>query len=110
MQAYRIRQEPGPDGPEAAYAARLARRAILRRYCFGDHPVLMIEEDLVDMARARLQDHVLETGADRTASAQAVRDAAAARVLASDEEDRVKVTALTEVVSMSAEEILPAVH
>ncbi len=41
------------------FAIRLARRALLRRFCSADHPVLTIEEDLVEMARSKLQEHIL---------------------------------------------------
>jgi len=108
MQENKARREGAAAGLVGVYAARLARRAILRRYCQEDHPVLMIEEDLVEMARARLLEHVLPEARDSRAAA--VIGAASARVRSSEEEDHVKEAALADLSAMSFEQVLPLLH
>lgn len=41
------------------YASRLARLCFLRRRCDGDHPVLLTEVELVEMAKSRLQEQAV---------------------------------------------------
>ena len=43
------------------FTSRLARRAVLRRSCPSGHPVLAIEDDLIEMARSKLQEHMLSS-------------------------------------------------
>jgi hypothetical protein len=47
------------------YASRLARLCFLRHRCDDDHPVLLTEQELVEMARSRLQEQaVMRFGQD----------------------------------------------
>jgi hypothetical protein len=41
------------------FALRLARRCLLEQLCPADHPVLDTERHLVEMARSKLQEHLI---------------------------------------------------
>lgn len=48
------------DGPETTFAVRLARLHYLQHHFPNGHPVLDIEEQLVQMAASELREHVLK--------------------------------------------------
>lgn len=98
------------------FANRLARLALLRTKCEDDHPVLAVERDLVEMARSKLQEHVMVrvTGDSRRLFRPLleswVRSAAMERALAFDEEDSVKEAVLTSLRSEESCDVIPEVH
>lgn len=96
------------------FALRVARLLLLRRHCGADHPVLSTEEDLVQMARSRLQEYVLahvpEVDEARASVDRAVRELATRKVLL-DEEDVDRLDGLLEDLrAFPLDDIFPRVH
>jgi hypothetical protein len=97
------------------YACRVARRLLLRSSCEEDHPVLAIEEDLIEMAKARLQEFLLASFPDdptivRLSAIIAVKRVAASRIRAADIDQIVKRDLLGQLSEMSMEDLIPQVH
>ena len=98
------------------YAMRVARRMLLRRCCEEGHPVLAIEEDLVQMARSRLQEFLLasyspdDLAGVRPAVHQAVQRAASAWIVAADGDQDVKSSLLEQLDGLSEDDLVPSVH
>lgn len=112
----------GRLGPESGltavrtFAHRLTRRALLRRFCQSDHPVLAIEEDLVEMAKSKLHESILAsfTPEDipklRPALEMAVKASAMEKVAGYDEDQNVKDEIVLEVCSVPLDDILTPAH
>ena len=96
------------------YANRMARRMLLTRFCGDGHPVLEIEENLVQMARSRLQESLLIHFGDleriKLKVFFMVRKIARERIRTSDVDLDVKNSLLEELEAMSVEELFPLVH
>ena len=98
------------------YASRVARRMLLMRFCGEGHPVLAIEEDLIQMAKSRLQEFLLASfDSDRLdlvrpLLSSVVRKVAYSRIMASDADHEVKESLLEELQDMPMEDLLPPVH
>jgi hypothetical protein len=110
MQAQVIATKRSSNKAAGVYGARMARMAILRRYCEENHPVVQIERDLIEMARAKLQELMSVSSSDRTETIREIRRAAIAKILASEEDDKIKASALLEINGMAEEIILPLLH
>lgn len=96
------------------FALRVARLMIIRQHCQGDHPILSIEEDLVQMARSRLQEYILVSiprdAETRLAVSQAVLEVVSRRIQM-DEEDPVRLSRIFEdLQSFPLDDIFPRVH
>ena len=89
------------------YACRLARRLYLQRKCGPDHPVLIIEYQLVEMASSRLAEIILATKANKFIIAEAIRirTEMCLRDLVEDQELRDSI--LIELSNMTHQEIFP---
>jgi hypothetical protein len=96
---------PGEDAARIL-AHRLTRRAVLKRFCQEGHPVLAIEEDLIEMARSKLHEAVLSVltsespvlcEAVRAAVRAAVRRGAAERAAGYEEDQSVRDEIVSEV-------------
>jgi hypothetical protein len=94
----------------ATYGVRLARRAMLRKYCPDGHAVLEIENQLIDMAVAKLSEAISLSEYTHEEIALIVRETAIVQILSSDEDDNVKESALNDIVYMTTEEILPRMN
>ncbi len=97
------------------YARRVARWLILRGSCGEGHPILTIEEDLIEMAKARLQEFLLGAFPDdssvvRQTAIVAVKRVAASKIIASDQDTEIKKNLLTQLNEMSMEDLIPQVH
>ena len=53
-------RKPGTDMIRT-FATRLARRCLLEKLCPVDHPIMIAELALVEMARSKLQEHIMIT-------------------------------------------------
>ena len=89
------------------YGSRIARRAILEKYCPDGHPVLEIENHLIEMAAASLAEAMVKQTSSLKDVILAVRKAAIAQIEEFDEEDSVKTSVLHDIVHMTDSEILP---
>jgi len=94
------------------YGMRLARRAMLREYCHDGHAVLEIENQLIDMAVAKLSEAIRIPTSTYTyiEITSLVREAAIFQIISSDENDDIKKSALSGVTCMTDEEILPRLN
>jgi len=94
------------------FASRLTRRALLRRFCPSDHPVLAIEEDLIEMARSKLQEHILasyprdDIPGLREAVHAAMRQTAVEKVTGYDEDETVREELVEEVCAEPIDDVL----
>ena len=89
------------------YSSRLARKLYLRRKCEPDHPVLVIECQLVEMALSRLAEIVLSTKANKFIVAEAIRIRAEVCLRDLVEDPELRDSILFELTSMTHQEILP---
>jgi hypothetical protein len=97
------------------YACRIARKLLLQSSCEEGHPVLAIEEDLIEMAKARLQEFLLGAFPDdpaivRSSAIVAVKRVAASKIRNSDVDTEVKRSLLQQLQEMSMEDLVPRVH
>src|SRR5512135_79879 len=97
------------------YACRVARRLLLKSSCEEDHPVLAIEEDLIEMAKARLQEFLLASFPDepsiiRLSAIIAVKRVAASKIQAAEVDQEVKKELLGQLDEMPMEDLIPRVH
>lgn len=103
MEEIRYRNESSLQDSDAfkTFTRRFARRLLLKQHCHTkDHPVLMIEEDLTEMARSKFQEQLLakipSTRLKRLKSIieKMIQKAVQERILFADEEEDVKLRAL----------------
>lgn len=97
------------------FGKRFARRMILRRSFGESHPVLSIEDDLVEMARSQLQEVILATvpGAEdglRDELVISLRRAAADRISDSTEEEDTKAQMLLDVAREDFDDLFHTMH
>jgi len=98
------------------FANRFARLMFLHHMCESDHPVLVVERELVEMARSKLQEYVLVRVPNerlrvlRPVLEAWVRAVAQEKILSSDEEDGVKESVMTRIQNESLADLLPQVH
>jgi hypothetical protein len=97
------------------YACRIARKLLLMSACEEGHPVLAIEEDLIEMAKAKLQEFLLGAFPDdptivSLSAIVAVKRVAASKIIASDIETAVKRSLLVQLNEMSMEDLMKPVH
>ena len=103
------------DQAVRTFGNRYARRMILRR-SFGDsHPVLQVENNLVEMARSQLQEVILATlpnipETTRGELVRSLRRAASERILASEEDEEVKEDMLTDVENEDFADLFHSLH
>lgn len=88
-------------------STRIARKVILKRYCPDGHPVLEVENQLVEMAAAKLIEIVGTKDFHLEEAALMIRNSAAIKVHDSDEEDQIKTLAIMDIMKMKTSEILP---
>lgn len=98
-------------------ASRLARRAHLRRFCSDGHPVLAIEESLIEMAVSKLHEFILSSyerddiPSLRRYVEAAVRVYAAEKAVSYDEDESVRQAIVEEACSFSLDRMLaPAIQ
>jgi hypothetical protein len=99
------------------YACRVARKLLLgQRGLEAGHPVLTIEEDLIEMAKARLQEFLLGSFREdpaivRLSAIVAVKRVAASKIIAASDIDNVaKQDLLRQLSFMPMEDLIPQVH
>ncbi len=98
------------------YACRIARRMLLSRNCEADHPVLLIEQDLIQMAQSKLQEFLLASFVDgdqekvKTRVSDSIRKIAAAKIRSSEEDQDVKDALVHELYLMDSNDLLPPIH
>ncbi len=98
------------------YACRIARRMLLSRNCESDHPVLLIEQNLIQMAQSKLQEFLLASFPDgeqdrvKKRVSDSIRRIAANKIRSSEEDQEVKEGLIQELYSMSPNDLLPPVH
>jgi hypothetical protein len=88
-------------------SVRIARKVILKRYCPEGHPVIEVENQLVEMAAAKLIEIVGSKDPNLEEAALMIRNSAAIKVRNSDEEDQTKMLAIMDIMKMKTNEILP---
>ena len=88
-------------------SVRIARKVILKRYCPDGHPVLEVENHLVEMAAAKLIEIIGAKDFRLEEAALMIRNSAAIKVRGSDEEDQAKMLAIMDIMKMKTNEILP---
>jgi hypothetical protein len=88
-------------------SVRIARKVILKRYCPDAHPVIEVENQLVEMAAAKLIEIVGSKDSNLEEAALMIRNSAAIKVRNSDEEDQTKMLAIMDIMKMKTNEILP---
>ena len=89
------------------YASRFARRLYLQRKCESNHPVLVIEHQLIEMALSRLTEIMLATKANRFIVTEAIRVRAETCLRDLVEDQELKRSILNELLQMTHNEILP---
>jgi hypothetical protein len=89
------------------YASRFARKLYLQRKCEPSHPVLEIENYLVEMALSRLNEIMLATKANRFIVTEAIRVRAEMCLRDLVEDQELKNSILNELSQMTHNEILP---
>ena len=97
------------------YACRVARKLLLLCSCEEGHVVLVIEEDLIEMAKARLQEFLLSAFPEdqsivRLSAIVAVKRVAASKIIAADIDTSVKKSLLAQLQEMPMEDLVPQVH
>lgn len=97
------------------YAHRVARRLLLKLSCHEGHQILLIEEDLIEMAKSRLQAFLLSSfpedkGTMLLSVIIAVKRVAASRIINADVEKPVKQELLDQLYSLPMEDLIPSVH
>jgi hypothetical protein len=97
------------------YARRIARWLLLKCSCEEGHPILAIEEDLIEMSKARLQEFLLgafpeDPSIVRQTAIVAVKRVAASRIYAAEVDTEVKQNLLTQLQEMSMDDLIPQVH
>jgi hypothetical protein len=97
------------------YACRVARRLLLKSSCDEDHPVLAIEEHLIEMAKSRLQEFLLASFPEdpsimRLSAIVAVKRVAASKIQAADIDLAVKKELLGQLDEMPMDDLIPQVH
>lgn len=97
------------------YATRVARRLLLARSCEADHPVLEVEENLIQMARSRLQEFLMVTFPGqfekvRPTVITMIRRMAINKIMDSEEREETKKALVEAVWTMPTEDIIPTIH
>lgn len=98
------------------FALRLARKCFLQQFCQEDHPVLSTELHLIEMARSKLQEHILATISlkdlpkMRPIIEAQIRMIAKNRVLVYIEVDTHKDAVIQVLDKESLDDIFPSVH
>jgi len=101
------------------YACRIARQLLLhaklKNATVESDPILAIEADLVEMAKARLQEFLLASFPDnqnivRLIAIVAVKKVAASRITSEDIDSDAKKFLLSQLGDMSMEDLIPQVH
>jgi hypothetical protein len=95
------------------YACRIARRLLLRLSCEIGHPVLSIEEDLVEMAQSRLQEYLITSNDPKIAKMSAlilIKRIAASKILNADVDIEIKENLLEQINCLSIDDIIPQLH
>ena len=89
------------------YACRLARKLYLQRKCEPDHPVLVIECQLIEMALSRLAEIILATKANSYIIAEAIRIRTEVCLHDLVEDKDLRDSIINELTHMTHQEILP---
>jgi hypothetical protein len=97
------------------YAYRVARRLLLKSSCEEDHPILAIEENLIEMAKARLQEFLLGSFPEdpkvvRLSAIIAVKRVAASKIRAADIDQEIKKELLGQLDDIPMGDLIPSVH
>lgn len=88
------------------FTTRFVRRLLFKRLCKSGHPVLKVEDQLIESAALEVQ----KLGIPRDELLEAVRKSIVGRILMLQEEEDVKSELLTEVNSSSFDELFSKVH
>ena len=100
----------------STYACRIARRLLLRCNCEEGHPVLLIEDDLIEMARARFQEFLLmhfppdDLNLTRLSAIVAVKRVAASKIRAADLDKSTEDHLLEQLSNMPLDDLIPRIH
>lgn len=97
------------------YACRVARRLLLKLSCDEEHPVLQIEENLIEMAKSRLQEFLLSAFPEdksivRLSAIIAVKRVAASKIIAADVDKSVKQGLLNQLYAIPMDDLVPSIH
>jgi hypothetical protein len=99
-------------GTLSTYACRIARRLLLKSKCEEGHPVLAIEDDLIEMAKARFQEFLLMTfprddlSLTRLSAIVAVKRVAASKIRTADIDVETKRKLLDELNDMPMDDLI----
>lgn len=89
---------------------------LLRNRCEAGHPVLSVEMDLVEMAKSKLQEHLMSRYSSdsrrllKPLLESWIRATAQERILSFDEDDSVKETVMVAIQNENLEDVVPSVH
>lgn len=98
------------------FAQRLARLMYLRRVCEPDHPVLSVENELIEMAKSKLQEYIfVNVPANQTKMygiliQSWIKSIALERAVSSDEDDSVKERVMEAIMAEDLSKLVPFVH
>jgi hypothetical protein len=91
------------------YARRFGRRMLMTKLCGSDqdHPAMVVESQLVEMALSSLMESILATNADNNLIVEGVRFWVADWLYHSVEDDEMRSNLLQELSAMDANTIVP---
>ncbi len=104
------------SNPLKTFSHRLARLMLLRIRCEADHPVLIVEMELIEMAKSKLQEFIMtQVSKDSIRLLKPIletwiRVAAQERALSFDEDDYIKEQVLSAILSENVSDVIPTVH
>ena len=101
--------------PVNTYAYRVVRRFLLRYNCEEGHPVLDLENSLIEMAKAKLQEFLLITFPDslneiRLNIIAAVKRIIASKVITANIDSKTKRSILMQVNKMPMNDLIPNIQ
>lgn len=98
------------SSPIELYASRFARRCLLERMLPPDHPVLKVEHQLIDEAKKRLHEHLLQHKWSRVDLENQIRRHASNRIAFLTEDSSVLKIVVTDIWTKSLDEAFPDVN
>jgi hypothetical protein len=98
------------------YSLRLARRCFLQHFCTEDNPVLHAELALVEMAKSKLQEHILITVPVQDMQAYKpilkakIRRIARSKIIRIATSEDVQEAAIAKLEAENLDDIFPSIH
>jgi hypothetical protein len=98
------------------YASRLVRFWMLQKFCHDNHPVLKIEEKLVNSAKVSLQSQLgshfthIEIIKIKFTLIRVIKTIAANKIASLDEDDLLKSDLLRTLNASSFDDLIPSIH